>query len=170
MASDTHQRGGAAIGLSVMMFIQFFIWGAWYVSMGTYLETNPALKDASAWAYSLIPIAAIISPFFLGIVADRFFATERVLAVMHLLGGAAMLAIPRLGAASQEVFLGILGFHALCYVPTLGLTNSLAFHNIESQEKQFPLIRVFGTIGWIVANIVVSSVLHADRTAAPPAT
>lgn len=167
MTTHSAPKSAPAIGarLSVMMFLQFFAWGAWYVSMGTYIEANPQLKDANAWAYSLVPIAAIISPFFLGIVADRFFATEKVLGVLHVLGGLIMLAVPSVGSQSANMFLLLVGAHALCYVPTLGLTNSLAFHNITDQEKQFPLIRVFGTIGWIVANLVVSSLLHADRTA-----
>jgi len=167
MTTHSAPKSDPSIGakLSVMMFLQFFTWGAWYVSMGTYIGANPQLKDANAWAYSLIPIAAIISPFFLGIVADRFFATEKVLGVLHVLGGLFMLAVPAMGSQSANTFLLLVGAHALCYVPTLGLTNSLAFHNITDQEKQFPLIRVFGTIGWIVANLVVSSVLHADFAA-----
>lgn len=161
------RTGGGSIGarLAAMMFLQFFVWGAWYVSMGTYLGDNPDLKKVSADAYSLVPIAAIISPFFLGIVADRFFATERILAVLHILGGILMLALPSMGEHNPTLFLGILGLYALTYVPTLGLTNSLAFHNVTDQEKQFPLIRVFGTIGWIVANLVISLVLHADKLA-----
>jgi nucleoside transporter len=167
MSAHAPSSSGGAIGirLSAMMFLQFFVWGAWYVSMGPFLEANESVKDAIAWAYSLVPIAAIISPFFLGVVADRFFPTERVLGVLHLAGGAAMLAVPAIGTQSSGMFLLLVGIHALCYVPTLGLTNSLAFHNITDQEKQFPLIRVFGTIGWIVANIVVSSVFQADREA-----
>lgn len=167
MSAHAQSGSGGAIGfrLSIMMFLQFFVWGAWYVSMGPFLEANPSVKDAIAWAYSLVPIAAIISPFFLGVVADRFFPTERVLGVLHLAGGVAMLAVPYLGVQSPNMFLLLIGIHALCYVPTLGLTNSLAFHNITDQEKQFPLIRVFGTIGWIVANIVVSTVFKADREA-----
>lgn len=147
--------------LSVMMFLQFFVWGAWYVTVGNYMGANN-MTDKIAWAYSLCPIAAIISPFFLGMVADRFFATERVLAVMHILGGAALLAAPALAGASPAVFIGILLVHTLCYMPTLGLTNTLAFHHMSDPEKQFPMVRVFGTIGWIVANIVVSKMLHGD--------
>jgi nucleoside transporter len=168
MGGSVTTSGGSAIGarLSAMMFLQFFTWGAWYVSMGTFLGASEQLKPINAWAYSLVPIAAIISPFFLGVVADRFFATERILAVLHILGGVVMLAIPGLATQDPNLFLGLLGLHALCYVPTLGLTNSLAFRNVTNGEKQFPLIRVFGTIGWIVANWVVSFGLHADTTAA----
>jgi nucleoside transporter len=109
------------------------------------------------------PIAAIVSPFFLGMVADRFFATERVLGVMHLLAGVSMLLAPAAAGVSPLLFILVLLLHMLCYMPTLGLTNTLAFHNITNQEKQFPIIRVFGTIGWIVANWVVSGWLEADK-------
>lgn len=150
--------------LSAMMFVQFFIWGAWYVTVGNYMGAH-GMSDGIFWAYTVGPIAAIISPFFLGMIADRFFATERVLGVMHLLGGLALLAAPMVAGQDNSptwVFVAILLFHMLCYMPTLGLTNTLAFHNMTNQERQFPLIRVFGTIGWIVANWVVSKWLHAD--------
>ncbi len=141
--------------LSVMMFLQFFVWGAWYVTVGNYMKAH-GMFDQVSWAYTVGPIAAIISPFFLGMIADRFFATERVLASMHLIGGIAMFAAPFAAAAGPAIFIGALLIHMLAYMPTLGLTNTLAFHNIQNQEKDFPVIRVFGTIGWIVANWVVS--------------
>lgn len=147
--------------LSVMMFLQFFIWGAWYVTVGNFMTAHGML-DWVGWAYTVGPIAAIISPFFLGLVADRFFATERVLGVMHILGAISMFCVPMAAEAGSTVFIVVLFLHMLCYMPTLGLTNTLAFHNIENQEKQFPVIRVFGTIGWIVANFVVSKLFHAD--------
>jgi nucleoside transporter len=160
MSGEAHRDAGDAIGtrLSVMMFLQFFVWGAWYVTVGNYMKEH-GMADGIANAYSVGPLAAIISPFFLGMVADRFFATERVLGVMHVLGGLALLAAPM---APPQLFVPVLLLHMLCYMPTLGLTNTLSFHNMTDQEKQFPLIRVFGTIGWIVANIVVSKMLHAD--------
>lgn len=142
--------------LSVMMFLQFFVWGAWYVTVGNYMKAH-GMFDQVSWAYTVGPIAAIVSPFFLGMIADRFFATERVLAAMHLIGGLAMFAAPFAAEAGPGVFIGALLVHMLAYMPTLGLTNTLAFHNIVDQEKDFPVIRVFGTIGWIVANWVVSS-------------
>jgi nucleoside transporter len=141
--------------LSAMMFLQFFIWGAWYVTVGNYMKAH-GMFDQVSWAYTVGPIAAIVSPFFLGMVADRFFATERVLASMHLVGGLAMFAAPFAAAAGPAIFIAALLIHMLAYMPTLGLTNTLAFHNIQNQEKDFPVIRVFGTIGWIVANWVVS--------------
>lgn len=161
---------GPMIGtrLSAMMFLEFFLWGAWYVTVGNYMGAH-GMGDQVYWAYTVGPIAAIISPFFLGMVADRFFATERVLGVMHLIGGVALLAAPAAAPGvdgTPWIFIGVLMLHMLCYMPTLGLTNTLAFHHMTNQEKQFPLIRVFGTIGWIVANIVVSKWLGADKTAA----
>jgi len=117
-------------------------------------------------AYSVGPIAAIVSPFFLGMIADRYFASEHVLGVLHILGGAIMFAAPMFAegdSASSSMFIGVLLVHMLCYMPTLGLTNTLSFHNLTNQEKQFPLVRVFGTIGWIAASFVVSGLLAADK-------
>lgn len=153
--------------LAAMMFLQFFIWGAWYVTVGNYIGAVGWDESVVGWAYKVGPIAAIISPFFLGMVADRFFATERVLGVMHLLGGLAIFAAPFAATGespSSLLFIGLLLGHMLFYMPTLGLTNTLAFHNITDQERQFPVIRVFGTIGWIVANIVVSKLFAADKS------
>jgi nucleoside transporter len=169
MSGSAHRDAGGAIGvrLSVMMFLQFFAWGAWAVSVGPFMDSLGMPAGVVAWVYSVGPVAAIASPFFLGMVADRFFATERVLAAMHVLGGLILCAIPyvtRAGSAASTAFVLMLLLHMLCYMPTLGLTNTLAFHNMTDQEKQFPLIRVFGTIGWIVANLVVSAWLHADRS------
>ncbi|MBC7772107.1 MAG: MFS transporter, partial [Pyrinomonadaceae bacterium] len=149
--------------LSVMMFLQFFVWGAWYVTVGNFMGAI-GMREAIGHAYTVAPIAAIISPFFLGMIADRFFATERVLGVMHLLGGVVMLLVPMVAnTGSSPAFVGILLLHMLCYMPTLGLTNTLAFHHMTNQEKQFPLIRVFGTIGWIAAGVLVSKYMQADK-------
>lgn len=147
------------------MFLEFFIWGSWYVTVGNYMA-SVGMTGAIAWAYTVHPIAAIVSPFFLGMVADRFFATERVLGVMHLFGGAALLAAP-LFSGSAFGFVSLLLVHSLFFAATMGLANTLAFHNMTDQERQFPLIRVFGTAGWIAAGIVVSGLLHADETPIP---
>ncbi|MBI2402255.1 MAG: MFS transporter [Gemmatimonadetes bacterium] len=143
--------------LSLMMFLQFFVWGAWYTSVAVYM-TAEGMGNLTHWPYTVNPVAAIAAPFFLGLIADRYFATEKVLGVLHLLGGLVMLLVPRLSGA-PVAFILLLLLYNLCYMPTLGLANSLAFHNIQSQEKQFPLIRVFGTIGWIVAGLFVSFAL-----------
>ncbi len=159
-------RSGPVIAtqLSAMMFLQFFLWGAWYVTMSPFMTARGISGTLIGSAYSMGPIAAIISPFFLGMVADRFFATERVLAMMHLLGGAVLLAAPWAIGVSPQLFIGVIFVHMLLYMPTLGLTNTLAFHNLTNQERQFPLIRVWGTIGWIVANWVIS-LSHLDTHA-----
>ncbi|MGC1274762.1 MAG: MFS transporter [Planctomycetaceae bacterium] len=161
-------RPASAVGprLSVMMFLQFFVWGAWYVTVGNFIKAVGWDDGVVGWAYTVGPLAAIISPLFLGVVADRFFATERVLGVMHLLGAVTMFLVPIAATgenASPTLFTVLLLAHMLCYMPTLGLTNTLVFHNVTNQEKQFPIIRVFGTLGWIAANFVVSRMLGADK-------
>jgi nucleoside transporter len=143
--------------LSAMMFLQFFVWGAWYTTVAVYMASHD-MGDLTHWPYTVNPIAAIAAPFFLGLVADRYFATERVLGVLHLLGGVIMLAAPSM-AGDPTVFILLLLAYNLCYMPTLGLSNALAFHHIRDQEREFPRVRVFGTIGWIVAGLFVSFVL-----------
>lgn len=157
--------------LGFMMFLQFFIWGAWYTSIAVYM-TAQGMGSLTHWPYTVNPLAAIVAPFFLGLVADRFFATEKVLSLLHLAGGVVLLLVPQLTGNPVAFILGLLVYN-LCYMPTLGLANSLAFHHIEDQEKQFPRIRVFGTIGWITAGLGVSFGLGrimgtvAESTAAP---
>jgi nucleoside transporter len=157
--------------LSAMMFLQFFIWGAWYTTVAVYM-TKHGMADQTYWPFTVNPIAAIVAPFFLGLVADRYFATEKVLGTLHLLGAAIMFMVPR-AVTSPSTFILLLLLYNICYMPTLGLSSSLAFHNIQDQEKQFPMIRVFGTIGWIVAGLFISFALSpmigaaAEETAAP---
>lgn len=143
--------------LSTMMFLEFFIWGAWYTTIAVYM-THHGMEKLTFWPYTVNPIAAIVAPFFLGLVADRYFATEKVLGILHLLGGIVMFLVPQ-ATGRPLAFILLLLLYNLCYMPTLGLANSLAFHHIQSQEQQFPLIRVFGTIGWIVAGLFISLVL-----------
>jgi nucleoside transporter len=143
--------------LSTMMFLQFFIWGAWYTTIAVYM-TAQGMETLTHWPYTVNPIAAIIAPFFLGMIADRYFATEKVLGVLHLVGGVVLFAVPQF-TGNPTLFILMLLLYNVCYMPTLGLSNSLAFHNIKDQEKQFPLIRVFGTIGWIVAGLFISFIL-----------
>ena len=151
-----------------MMFLQFFIWGAWYTTIAVYM-TNHGMERLTFWPYTVNPIAAIVAPFFLGLVADRYFATEKVLGVLHILGGFVLCAVPRF-TGSPTTFILLLLVYNLCYMPTLGLANSLAFHHIQSQEQQFPLIRVFGTVGWIVAGLFISLALSRMMTAVPETT
>lgn len=145
--------------LSVMMFVQFFVWGAWYVTAPNYLGTIGFTADDFSWTYAVGPIAGMISPFFVGMIADRFFAAQRVLGAMHLIGAALMLFATTLMKASpvapNAINLAIFG-HMLTFYPTLALTNTIAMKHMSDSEKDFPLIRVFGTIGWIVAGLALS--------------
>jgi nucleoside transporter len=151
-----------------MMFLQFFIWGAWYTTIAVFM-TERGMGTLTHWPYTVNPIAAIAAPFFLGLVADRYFATERVLGVLHLLGAGFMLMVTQ-ATGEPVLFITLLLLYNLCYMPTLGLVNSLAFHHIDDQEQQFPLIRVFGTIGWIAAGLFISFVLGALVAAVPERT
>ena len=152
--------------LSAMMFLQFFVWGAWYTTIAVYM-TQQGMQTLTHWPYTVNPIAAIVAPFFLGLIADRYFATEKVLGVLHLLGAAVLFITPQT-TGTPTTFILLLLLYNLCYMPTLGLSNSLAFHHIQDQEKQFPMIRVFGTIGWIVAGLFISFVLSRMVTGLRP--
>lgn len=140
--------------LSGMMFLEFFVWGAWYTAIAVYMSNN-GMEDLTHWPFTVNPIAAIFAPFFVGLIADRYFATERVLGTLHILGGIIMGLTP-LAVNNPLVFILMLLAYNLCYMPTMSLSNTLAFHNIQDQEKEFPVIRVFGTVGWIVAGLTVS--------------
>lgn len=147
----------AGIRLAIMMFLQFFVWGSWYVTAPKYLGTLGFTGSDFGWTYSVSPIAAIIAPFFVGMIADRFFATERVLGVLHLLGAAAMywaMELMQSPSPKPSTINFALLAHMLCYMPTLALTNTLALSNLTKSE-QLPWVRVFGTIGWIVAGWVL---------------
>lgn len=152
-------NGKIRLQLSAMMFLQFFVWGAWYVTAPNYLGTIGFKADDIGWTFAVGPIAGMISPFFVGMVADRFFPAQRVLGVMHLLGAAIMFFATTLmtGGQSPDSINWVIFGYQLTYFPTLALSNTLAMKNISDAEKDFPSIRVLGTIGWIAAGLTLTA-------------
>jgi len=141
--------------LSAMMFLQFFIWGAWFVTLGTYLVQGPLQASASqvATAFLSQSIGAIVAPFLVGLIADRYFAAQRILAVLHLAG--AVLMWQASTATSFGAFSACVMIYMLLFMPTLALANSIAMRHMQAPEKQFPPVRVAGSIGWIVAGVLI---------------
>lgn len=142
------------IQLSVMMFLEFFIWGAWFVTMGTYLGKELSASGVETGvAYQTQSVGAIIAPFIIGLIADRFFPAQRILGVLHLVGAVL------LWQASQAA--GFSGFYAyvlpymILYMPTLALVNAISFRQMQNPEKEFSGVRVLGTVGWIVAGLII---------------
>jgi nucleoside transporter len=154
------------VRLMAMMFLQFFVWGAWYATGGNFMRSH-GMSDIIYVAYMVSPIGSIVSPFFLGLIADRLFAVQKVMGVMHILSGIFVFVAPGLSSISPTLFLVCLLFHMLCYMPTVGLATATAFHLLTDKERDFPLVRVFGTIGWIGAGIIVSYLLQGDTTPLP---
>jgi nucleoside transporter len=158
---STFMNASTRSQLSIMMFLQYFVWGTWYVPMYTYLSATRGFQgDEINWAYSCTALAAMISPFFVGMVADRFFASQRVLCGLHILGGVFLYL-----AAQQttfSLFFILLLAHTLCYMPTMALTNSLSMHKMTDPGREFPGIRVLGTIGWIAAGFVAGGLKRLE--------
>ncbi len=147
------------VHLSVMMFLQFAINGIWSIPLVTYLGTLGYSETQIAVAYMTLAWAAIISPLFVGMIADRFFAAEKVLAVLNILGGAFLYLATQVvvgadGSPRPTLFFWVLLAHCTCYMPTWSLTNTIALAHVRDPGKEFPWIRVMGTIGWIVVSAI----------------
>lgn len=144
-----------------MMFLQFFIWGGWFVTLGTFLGNDLNATGAeTGMAFSTQSWGAIIAPFFIGLIADRYFNAEKILGVLHLIGAVIMYYMAQ--AESFNAFYPLVFAYMVAYMPTLALVNSVSFFQMKDPAKEFSLIRVFGTIGWIVAGLVISYVFHWD--------
>ncbi|MDB9779620.1 nucleoside permease [Flavobacteriaceae bacterium] len=141
--------------LSLMMFLQFFIWGGWFVTLGTFLGNNLGASGAeTGMAFSTQSWGAIIAPFFIGLIADRYFNAEKILGVLHLIGAVLMYFMSQ--ATSFDAFYPLVFAYMVAYMPTLALVNSVSFFQMKNPAKDFSMIRVFGTIGWIIAGLLIS--------------
>jgi nucleoside transporter len=148
--------------LSFMMFLEYFVWGSWYVTMSTYMSEflgSSAVQIGAA--YSALAIATMISPFFVGMVADRFFAAQRIMGVLHL-AGALLLYLATI-ITDNTAFYWLIVVYSLMYMPTIALSNSIAFQQMSDPGKQFPWIRVFGTVGWIASGLMIGA-LAIEKT------
>ena len=147
------------------MLLEYFIWGSWYVTMGTYMSVFLGSSGIQIGAaYSALAIATMISPFFVGMVADRFFSAQRIMGVLHLVG--ALLLYFATQIEDDTAFYWIILFYSLLYMPTIALSNSIAFHQMSDPGKQFPWVRVFGTVGWIAAGLMIA-VLQIEKSPFP---
>lgn len=151
------------LALSAMMFLEFFIWGSWYVTMGTYLsQTLKASDTQNGLAYGTQSLGAIIAPFIIGLIADRFFAAQRILGVLHILGAGVLYMITK--QPSFNGFYPYILVYMIMFMPTLALVNAVSFRQLNNAEKQFAALRVWGTIGWIAAGLVIAW-LEWEKTA-----
>lgn len=147
--------------LSAMMFLEFFIWGAWFVTLGAFLNNNlKATNSEIGSVFSTQSWGAIIAPFIIGLIADRYFNAERILGVLHIIG--AILMYQMYSAPDVSVFYPYVLAYMILFMPTLALVNSVSFNQMKDAEKEFANIRVFGTIGWIIAGLLISFAFHWD--------
>ncbi|MBO9620344.1 MAG: MFS transporter, partial [Niabella sp.] len=154
-------KSGIKIQLSFMMFLEFFIWGSWFVTLGTFLGNNlQATGGESAKVFATQSWGAIIAPFIVGLIADRFFNAERILGILHLIGAALMYFMFR--SENISSFYPYVFTYMALFMPTLALVNSVSFRQMSNPEKEFSFIRVWGTIGWIIAGLLISYVFHWD--------
>lgn len=141
--------------LSTMMFLEFFIWGAWFVTLGTFLgKTLNASGKEIGWAYLTQSIGAIVAPFIIGLIADKFFSAQKILGILHIVGG--ILLWFASGAQNFGSFYPYILVYMILFMPTLALVNSISFRQMTNPSKEFPFIRVLGTIGWIIAGLAIS--------------
>ncbi len=148
--------------LSFMMFLQYYIWGSWYVTMGTFMtEFLKSTGIQIGAVYSALAIATMISPFFIGMVADRFFAAQRLMGVLHILGGLLLFLASKV--EHNGPFYWVILLYSLAYMPTIALSNSVAFRQMTDPGKQFPMVRVFGTVGWVVSGFMIA-LLGIEKT------
>lgn len=153
------------IKLSSMMFLEFFIWGSWFVTLGTFLANNlNATGSQTASVFSTQSWGAIIAPFIIGLIADRYFNAEKILGVLHLIG--AVLMYQMYSAPDISVFYPYVLSYMILFMPTLALVNSVSFNQMKDPEKEFSTVRVWGTIGWIIAGLLISFIFHWDTAAA----
>lgn len=147
--------------LSIMMFLEFFIWGAWFVTLGTFLNNNLNASGPETGAvFSTQSWGAIIAPFIIGLIADRYFNAEKILGVLHIVG--AILMYQMYNAADISVFYPYVLSYMILYMPTLALVNSVSFNQMKDPEKEFSSIRIWGTLGWIAAGLLISFAFHWD--------
>ena len=140
--------------LSLMMFMQFFVWGSWYGQMSKYMTNQlGATGDQVGSAYAAFSVAMIVAPFFVGMLADRFFQAQKVLGVLNILGAATLFFLTKV--TNADTFYWVMLLYCLTFAPTISLTTSISMRLMENPEKEFPAIRVFGTLAWIaVGNLV----------------
>jgi nucleoside transporter len=152
------------VRLGLMMFLNYVIWGAWYVTISTYLtrKPDPGFSGTEAGAvFGTTALASMISPFFVGLIADRFFAAEKVMAALHLIGAVLLYLVTRV--TSFGAVYGLMLAYCVFYFPTIALTNSLAFKQLKDPGRQFPAIRLCGTIGWIVVGWTITKLGFQDQ-------
>lgn len=162
MSSSQKTSLGLFTHLSVMMFLLFFVWGAWFVTVGAFMFDR-GMTEHIAWVYSTTPIAAIVTPFFMGVFADRFVNAEKLQGTLLMVSGIFLFMAPKFAnPENATTFVIMLQIHALCFMPTLGLSNTICLKHLKDTERDYPIVRVFATLGWIVAGLLVSKVLKAD--------
>lgn len=151
-----------------MMFLEFFIWGSWFVTLGTFLAANlTASGSQTASVFSTQSWGAIVAPFIIGLIADRYFNAERILGFLHIIG--AVLMYQMYNATDISVFYPYVFGYMVLYMPTLALVNSVSFNQMNDPEKEFSTIRIWGTIGWIAAGLLISYYFHWDSKEATAA-